>query len=68
MSNVIVDQFGKDIMMIPADDDHFTVNVDVAVSDQFLGWIFGLGGEVKIIAPENVKEAMKKAVKKKFVE
>ena len=25
------------------DEDHFTLNVDVHVSRQFLGWVFSLG-------------------------
>ena len=32
LAGVIIDRFGKDIMMIPADEEHFTVRVDVAVS------------------------------------
>lgn len=38
LAGVIIDRFGKDIMLIPADENHFTVNVDVHVSKQFLGW------------------------------
>ena len=30
--------------------------VDVALSDQFLGWIFSLGTKVKIVDPEEVVE------------
>ena len=44
---VILDRFGKDVMLIPADEGHFTVNVDVHVSGQLLGWIFSLGEQVK---------------------
>ena len=40
LAGVIIDRFGKDIMLIPADENHFTVNVDVHVSKQFLGWVF----------------------------
>ncbi len=35
-------------MLIPADENHFTVNVDVHVSKQFFGWVFSLGEQVKI--------------------
>ena len=56
---VILDRFGKDVMLIPADEGHFTVNVDVHVSSQFLGWIFSLGEQVKILSPEGVAEQMK---------
>ena len=38
LSGVIIDRFGKDVMMIPTDDEHFIVNVDVHVSRQFLGY------------------------------
>lgn len=39
LAGVIVDRFGKDVMMIPADADHFTVSVDVQVSSQFIRWV-----------------------------
>lgn len=54
MAGVIIDRFGKEVMLIPADDSHFTVNVEVQVSDQFLSWIFALGEGAKIIGPEPV--------------
>ena len=43
LAGVIIDRFGKDVMMIPEDEDYFRVNVDVHVSKQFLGWVFSLG-------------------------
>lgn len=58
MANVIVDQFGKNVMMIPIDNEYFKVSVEVAVSDQFFGWIIALGGEVVIESPKNVKDEM----------
>ena len=57
MANVIVDRFGRDIHMQMVDDTHFQVNVDVAVSGNFLGWIIGIGG-VRITAPEQVVKQM----------
>ena len=59
LAGVIIDRFGKDVMMIPADGDRFTVNVTVMVSRQFLGWIFSLGEKVKILGPEDVTEQMR---------
>ena len=60
MANVIVDQFGKGITMIPKDDEHFNVNVDVAVSDQFFAWVISLGDGVKIEEPSKAVKRMKK--------
>lgn len=59
MANLIIDQFGKDAWLHPQDDEWFTVNVSVAVTDQFLGWIVALGGNVIITGPESAKERMK---------
>jgi hypothetical protein len=39
----MIDRFGKDVSMIRLDDKRFVVNVEVAVSRQFLAWIIGLG-------------------------
>ena len=61
---VILDRFGRDTMIIPADEEHFRVNVKVSVSNQFFGWLFGLGDGVKILGPENVKEKMKEEIEK----
>lgn len=56
---VIIDRFGTDIMIIPdSDGEYFTVNVDVAVSKQFIGWIIGLGNEVEILSPESLRNEM----------
>ena len=59
LAGVIIDRFGKDVMMIPADNEHFTVSVDIHVSKQFLGWGFSLGENIKILGPDDGVEMMK---------
>lgn len=61
MAGVLIDRFGKDIMLIPQDEEYFRVTVDVAVSDQFLGWVVALG-QVKIVGPEVVVDKMREKV------
>lgn len=61
---VVIDRFGKDIIIAPAGDNHFTIKVDVAVSNQFLGWVFALGDGAKILGSANVVEQMKELAKK----
>lgn len=56
---VVIDRFGKDIMIIPSGPDKFIVNVNVSVSNMFLGWIIGLGNGVKILGPDRVVEKLK---------
>ncbi len=59
MAGVMIDRFGKDIMLIPVDEEHFTTNVKVVASKQFFGWVFALGDKVKIIEPESVVKEIK---------
>jgi len=62
LAGVIIDTFGREIRMIPADKQHFTVRVTVEVSSQFYGWLCGLGKSVKIISPDDVIEKMREHV------
>lgn len=59
LAGVILDRFGKEVSLIPADEDHFQVKVRVALSDQFLGWVLALGDAIRIVAPEPVVSQMK---------
>lgn len=61
-AGVAVDRFGKDLAFFPVDEEHFQVTVKVAVSRQFLGWIFSLGSHVRIVAPEAVLWKMQEEV------
>ena len=62
LAGVVIDRFGKDVMMIPTDGNRFTVSVNVRVSRQFMGWVFSLGEKVKIIGPDLVVEQMREEV------
>ncbi len=64
MVGVLIDRFGKDIFIKPVDENHFLTNVNVIVSGQFLGWILGLGGRVKIMAPDEVVSVVKEEILK----
>ena len=59
MVGVLIDRFGKDIIIAPIDENHFRTTVTVAVSSHFLGWIISLGGGIRIAGPESVVEEMK---------
>ena len=57
--SVFIDRFGKDIIIAPVDEDHFRTTVTVAVSKQFFGWIMGIDGDVRIVAPDSVVKQIK---------
>ena len=64
LASVIIDRFGKDITMIPRDEQSFSVSVNVAVSPQFYSWIFGLSDKVYIESPASVREGMREYLEK----
>lgn len=59
LMNAVIDRFGRDILVMKEDDNNFRITVNVAVSNQFYGWVFGLGNMARIIGPEHVKQGMK---------
>lgn len=65
---VVIDRFGKDITIAKKDDEHFLAKVNVAVSRQFLGWVFAIGDGMKITAPESVVEQMRNEIERLHTE
>jgi len=55
--NVVVDRFGRDILLIPDGEDHFVFTVSVAISPMFLSWVIGFGSKAKILHPQSVIDA-----------
>ena len=58
--NVVIDRFGRDIMLIPDGEEHFLFTVNVAVSPMFLSWVIGFGAKAKVLHPQSVIDACKK--------
>ena len=63
-AGIIIDRFGRDVMLVPDGEEHFTVNVDVMLSPQFIAWVIGLGDGVKIVSPDEVVDAMRSEIKR----
>lgn len=58
--DVAIEKFGtKDVVYQKYDDYHFSVTAKVEVSDQFFGWLCGLGKKVKILDPSSVANQYK---------
>ena len=57
---VVLDRFGREVILVPDGEAHFTVTVQAVVSPQFLGWVFGLGAGVEIKAPNWAREMFRR--------
>ncbi|MBR3178100.1 MAG: WYL domain-containing protein [Clostridia bacterium] len=58
-AGIVIDRFGKDVLIRKKDEDHFIAHITVALSRPFFGWMFSVGDGLKIIAPESVVCRMK---------
>ena len=63
-ADAVIDQFGKDIMMIPDGDKHFTINQLIEISPPFFAWISTFGRGVKILSPQPAIEGMRDYIQK----
>ena len=63
LAGVVIDRFGKDVMLIPDGDDHFTCTEEIMVSPVFYAWIASFGTRAKLLSPESVVQGFVKNCK-----
>lgn len=56
--DAVMDAFGRDVMMIPDDEENFIITERVRLNMDFYAWLFSFGRGVKVIKPEKVIEKM----------
>lgn len=59
LSDVLLERFGKDTMLISDGADSFTVSVPVQISKPFYAWVAGFGADMKILFPQNIVNEMR---------
>lgn len=64
LTDSVIDQFGRDIVMIPDGSEHFTITAAVEVSPPFYAWVSTFGRRAKIISPPEAVEGMKDFLQK----
>lgn len=56
LTGVVLDRFGRDIPLRKEKEELLHARVHVVISDQFYGWLAGLGEQIRIVSPQWVKE------------
>ena len=59
----VLDRLGRDVILVPDGEDHFTVWTDVIVSPQFFAWLCRFQTAAKVIGPDDVVKQMAEHVK-----
>ena len=55
----VLDRLGREAMLVPYGESHFTVTAQVEVSPQFFAWVSGFGRLAQILGPDHVVQAMR---------
>lgn len=59
LAGAVIDQFGKNVMLIPTGSDYFTATLPVEISPPFFAWIATFGQEAKILHPQKAINQMR---------
>lgn len=64
LTDAVIDQFGREIMMMKTDNEHFTITANVEVSPPFYAWIASFGRRAKILSPPEAVKGMRDFLQK----
>lgn len=64
LAGVVIDRFGRDTLLIPDGERHFTFTDEISVSPNFLGWVASFGGRGTITFPQEVVEQYREFCRK----
>lgn len=64
--NVVIDRFGKDVLIRKVDDQTFSIRINAAVSEGLIRWLLTWGSDAKVIKPQSLVDKMKEEAKKMF--
>jgi len=64
LADAVIDQFGKDTVLVPVDDDHFCAILPVELSPPFCAWVATFGRAAKILSPDTAITEMRKFIER----
>lgn len=64
LTDQVIDRFGRNIMMMKTDREHFTITTKIDVSPPFYAWIATFGRRAKIISPPEAVKGMRDFIQK----
>ena len=62
LADAVIDQFGKNVVLVPEDEKHFTTTLPVEMSPPFFAWIATFGRAAKILSPAAAVDKMREFI------
>ena len=63
-TQMVLDRFGRDVILVPDGEEYFTLSLPLVVSPQFFGWLFGLEDNVELLGPPEAVEGYRRSLAK----
>ncbi len=60
LADAVIDEFGKDIILVPHDANHFEITQKIRINPQFFSWVAMFGKRAQIVHPLEVVKQMRK--------
>ncbi len=62
--NVVVDRFGEQVALYPADESSFVIVIRAAMSEGLVRWLLTWGADAQVLSPPELVERMKEEIRK----
>ena len=62
LADAVIDQFGKELILVPEGEKHFIATLPVEISPPFWAWIATFGHAAKVLSPNRAIEKMRKFI------
>lgn len=56
LAGVVIDRFGKDVMLVPEEGGFFTVSAQIVLSPVFYGWLSSFGDRAELLIPQHARQ------------
>ena len=69
LSNILFDEFGKDIIISKTTDDYFIVNIRTSITPTLTSWILQFYDKIEVVKPKELIDELKKiskSIKEKY--
>jgi hypothetical protein len=64
LTDAVIDQFGRYLLISKTDSEHFTLTADIELSPPFYAWVATFGRRAKIISPPEAVAGMRDFIEK----
>lgn len=59
----VLDKFGNDIPLNRQDENSFTIQTEIYLSEGFVEWVLQYGGQIEVLSPEPLRQEIVRRIR-----